>query len=405
MGRKATERKGYSKSRGQTALASAVASAFPLAVVKQDATLRRYVDRDLGYPWRVLEREYGRSLGRLDADVLLLGPEPALLEYHGRQHFEFVQHFHGDREGWLAAQERDNQKVWLSQRLGIPLVVFRYDENPTPDLVVERLEEARLGMVPLPGYVACSACGRRFLPCDMEGGCPDCRREAKLDERRARQAEAMAGRKPSEEERQRAREARRAERERSRTLAAALNASPEAEARREAARRRQRESRREAKDRLGDVGRNPEAAREAKERAAEIRKRIETSPEAMARKAESAQRRREAARAAREAAKAAAAESGRDEEAKAAAREARAAAKERAKERLRQEKNTPEAARRSAEIKSRQAEIRARQRESSERYRESEEGQRRAEEARVRRKEAYRAAKEAAKNRAAGGDG
>lgn len=216
MGRKATDRKGYSKSRGQSELAAAVAAVYPLSAVKQDVGLRRYVERELGYPWRVLEREYGASMGRLDADVVVMGKEPLILEFHGRQHFEFVAHFHVDSEGWKEAKERDRQKVWLAQRLGIPFVTFRYDETPTEDLVRVRVAEAREGMEPLPGYQGCSSCGRTFLPgnLDAEGVCDTCRREERDAERRRQQAEIAPGLTLTDEEKDRAREARREDRAR-----------------------------------------------------------------------------------------------------------------------------------------------------------------------------------------------
>lgn len=63
-------------------------------------------------------------------------------EYHGRQHFEFVQHFHGDREGFRESQERDEKKQKICDDLGIALVVFRYNDALTEDAVYERLLDA-----------------------------------------------------------------------------------------------------------------------------------------------------------------------------------------------------------------------------------------------------------------------
>src|SRR3990167_1958624 len=38
-------------------------------------------------------------------------------EYHGRQHFSYVEHFHGDIEGFRASQRRDERKIELCKDL------------------------------------------------------------------------------------------------------------------------------------------------------------------------------------------------------------------------------------------------------------------------------------------------
>lgn len=60
-------------------------------------------------------------------------------EYHGRQHFFYVEHFHGDKEGFYASQERDERKQQLCRDLGIVLVIFRYSDSLTEHNVYERL--------------------------------------------------------------------------------------------------------------------------------------------------------------------------------------------------------------------------------------------------------------------------
>lgn len=51
------------------------------------------------------------------------------VEVHGRQHFEFVQHFHGDKLSFLKSKKRDNdKKQWLLNN-NISLLELRYDET------------------------------------------------------------------------------------------------------------------------------------------------------------------------------------------------------------------------------------------------------------------------------------
>lgn len=78
---------------------------------------------------------------RLRLDVYCPAYEIAA-EYHGRQHFFYTKHFHGDKDGFLASQQRDELKVELCKDLGIALVVFRYNDDMSKDVVYNRMLDA-----------------------------------------------------------------------------------------------------------------------------------------------------------------------------------------------------------------------------------------------------------------------
>lgn len=63
-------------------------------------------------------------------------------EYHGRQHFFYTEHFHGNREGFYDSQRRDERKLEICKDLGIALVVFRYNDTLTEDAVFNRMLDA-----------------------------------------------------------------------------------------------------------------------------------------------------------------------------------------------------------------------------------------------------------------------
>lgn len=64
---------------------------------------------------------------RLFCDIAL--PQLRLvIECHGRQHFEFVRHFHGTEQGFEAAKRRDADKARTIDAAGWFLLVIRYDE-------------------------------------------------------------------------------------------------------------------------------------------------------------------------------------------------------------------------------------------------------------------------------------
>lgn len=62
-------------------------------------------------------------------------------EYHGRQHFEFVEFFHKDSFGYRDARDRDLRKEELCAAQGITLVCFRYNDRLDEDTVFQRLLE------------------------------------------------------------------------------------------------------------------------------------------------------------------------------------------------------------------------------------------------------------------------
>lgn len=63
------------------------------------------------------------------------------IEYHGRQHFEFIPHFHATREDFIRAQERDDRKIELCKEKNISLIAFRYCDNLSEEVVYNRLLE------------------------------------------------------------------------------------------------------------------------------------------------------------------------------------------------------------------------------------------------------------------------
>lgn len=64
------------------------------------------------------------------------------VEYHGRQHFEYIEFFHKDAHGFDEHYKRDMRKVEICKERGIALVVFRYNDLLTEEVVLERLMEA-----------------------------------------------------------------------------------------------------------------------------------------------------------------------------------------------------------------------------------------------------------------------
>lgn len=66
-----------------------------------------------------------------------------VFEVQGKQHEEFVEHFHQDRDGFFELKKRDNLKIEYAETNGIPFVVINYDEKTNRDMLLRRIIKAQ----------------------------------------------------------------------------------------------------------------------------------------------------------------------------------------------------------------------------------------------------------------------
>jgi len=67
------------------------------------------------------------------------------IEVQGRQHSEFVKHFHGDKEAFQAQKMRDNLKIQYVEEKGHCLVRFNFNERITKALVSKKINKVLEG--------------------------------------------------------------------------------------------------------------------------------------------------------------------------------------------------------------------------------------------------------------------
>ncbi len=96
------------------------------------------------FPYNVLIKEhylyYKGSRLFFDYFIKDLG---VLIEVQGRQHFEFVKHFHGSKDNLFKQKDRDNLKIaYVQENKKLCLVRFYDGENLDKDNVLERIVEA-----------------------------------------------------------------------------------------------------------------------------------------------------------------------------------------------------------------------------------------------------------------------
>lgn len=63
-------------------------------------------------------------------------------EFHGQQHFVYVEHFHRDKEGFLASVKRDERKAMICEEKGVALAIFTSRDRMSEDFVFKKLMEA-----------------------------------------------------------------------------------------------------------------------------------------------------------------------------------------------------------------------------------------------------------------------
>jgi hypothetical protein len=66
-----------------------------------------------------------RYFGILDNNGELL----SLIEYNGKQHYNFIEKFHKNEEEFLLSKQRDQMKIDYCLKKGIPLLIIKYNEN------------------------------------------------------------------------------------------------------------------------------------------------------------------------------------------------------------------------------------------------------------------------------------
>jgi len=62
-----------------------------------------------------------------------------LFEVQGKQHEEFVKHFHQDRDGFFELKKRDGLKAEYTEINKIPFVIINYSEEIDKDVLLKRI--------------------------------------------------------------------------------------------------------------------------------------------------------------------------------------------------------------------------------------------------------------------------
>ena len=92
------------------------------------------------YPGEPIEWEYVLpGIGRIDIFLPLSG---IAFEFDGRQHTHYVQHFHGDINGYINSIKSDSKKDEFLSSKGVKVIRINFDEDLSIELLQDKLSSA-----------------------------------------------------------------------------------------------------------------------------------------------------------------------------------------------------------------------------------------------------------------------
>ena len=98
-------------------------------------TIRKYLlDNNISFKTEYIFKDLPNR--RFDFAIFEENKLKCLIEYDGKQHFEYVNTWHKDRQTFLEAQNRDRQKNELCEKMNITLHRITYKDN-----IEDRLNE------------------------------------------------------------------------------------------------------------------------------------------------------------------------------------------------------------------------------------------------------------------------
>lgn len=103
---------------------------------------------------------------RVDLFIPSLG---IAIEYSGRQHSEYVQHFHKDFEGYMKGRQQDQKKIEYLASKGVKLVIIKHNEMvDTPEQLKTLIDSVDYPPVEYSGLEAVNTVKQDRLERDRE---------------------------------------------------------------------------------------------------------------------------------------------------------------------------------------------------------------------------------------------
>lgn len=182
------------KSLPQTELRKKIEELYENAFVEEEVFIGDVIE-ERGYSRKEIDKELGHKAHRMFVDIVMRDIDRTVaFEYHGEQHYSLVGNMTKTTADLLLNQQLDQEKSWILNRLGIPIVAVPFDmyidERIIEDLIEKAYQEMENGNV---GMSGCLECGRMFPTSAMSFGvceaCMEKRHEAEAEEIKEKQDE------------------------------------------------------------------------------------------------------------------------------------------------------------------------------------------------------------------------
>lgn len=169
------------RSKAQDALMAELVEMYPTTFITDEVYIGDLIC-ERGYTLKEIERELGHKPHKMFVDIVMRDSDRTVaVEYHGEQHYSLVGNMTKTTADLLLNQQLDQEKSWILNRIGIPLVAVPFDmyidESILEHMIDEATEECLSSMLALE---ECPQCSRHFPRSQMTsmGLCKNCTEEA-----------------------------------------------------------------------------------------------------------------------------------------------------------------------------------------------------------------------------------
>lgn len=171
------------RSKSQDMLAELVQRTFPNMTVRQEVPIGLIIDMS-GYSVDELAIELRHKVHSMHVDVFATDSVKSVaFEYQGEQHYRSVGKMNANANAVRWDQALDEEKAWVLQRVGVPIVQIAYDERTDGAIISHLVDRATDETLLFQSKLdTCQKCHRRFPHgrlCD--GCCDECLSEAEAD--------------------------------------------------------------------------------------------------------------------------------------------------------------------------------------------------------------------------------
>lgn len=198
------------RSKPQDQLQAKLEELYPYTNITDEVFIGELI-REQGYTIDEIKCELGHKPHKMFVDIIMRDVDRTIaFEYHGEQHFALVGNMTKTTADLLSNKALDEEKSWVLERIGIPLVTIPYDMYIDAEVIEQIIAESSSRVIENNSELTeCLECGRLFPTAIMTNGtCKSCSDRTEQIAEQARDAERKARKKQQNEWQKELRKAR-----------------------------------------------------------------------------------------------------------------------------------------------------------------------------------------------------